>query len=122
MRQFPVPTQSSLLDFLFAREEVQGCGDNVGVLSKLFRDVALADDYAPGWVPLYFATVRGNLISECSKFLFPVPLLTLDSGLIGFQTLSGRKCNSDSTSDHCAGPPVQGDPRKTACDGIDHLE
>jgi len=50
-----------------------------------------------------FATVGGNLISECSKFLFPVSLLTLDSGLIGFQTPSGRNCDSDSgTSDHCA--------------------
>jgi len=70
MRQFPVPTQSSLLGFLFAREEVQGCGDNVVVLAKLFRYVALADDYVPGWVPLYFATAGGNLMSERSKFLF----------------------------------------------------
>src|SRR5881628_265317 len=61
-----------------------------------------------GWVALMdFATVGGNPISECSKFLFPVSLLTLDSGLIGFQTPSGRNCDSDSgTSDHCAGPPV----------------
>jgi len=106
--QFPVPAQSSLLDFLFAQEEVQCRGDNVGVLAKLFRQVALADDYVPGWVPLVdFATVGGNLISECSKFPFSVSLITLDSGLIGFQTPSGRKRNSDSgTSDHCASPPV----------------
>jgi hypothetical protein len=112
------------LDSLFAQEEVQGGGDNAGALAKLFGQVALADDYVPGWVTLMdFATVGGNLISEYSKFFFPVSLLTLHSGLIAFQTSSGRKCDSDSsTSDHYAGSPVQGNPRKTTCEGIDHLE
>jgi len=68
---------------LFAQEQVQGCGDNVGVLAKLFRQVALADDDVPSWVALMdFATVGGNLISECSKFFFPVSLLTSHSGVI----------------------------------------
>jgi len=38
--QFPIPAQRSPLDFLFAQEEVQevqGCGDTVGALAKLFR-------------------------------------------------------------------------------------
>jgi len=68
----------------------------------------LADDYVPGWVALVdFATVGGNLISECSKFPFSVSLITLDSGLIAFQTPSGRNCDCDSgTCDHRAGSPV----------------
>jgi len=47
----------------------------------------------------------------------------LEPGLIGFQTPSGRNCDSDSgASYHCAGSPVQGNPRDTTCEGIHHLE
>ena len=80
--QLPVPIQGSLLDFLFAQEEVQCCGNSVGVLAKLFRQIVLADDYVPGWVPLMdLATVGGNLISDCSKFFFPVSRWTRASSV-----------------------------------------
>jgi hypothetical protein len=35
--KLPISVQRSLLDSLFAQEQVQGCDDNVGVLAKLFR-------------------------------------------------------------------------------------
>jgi len=35
--QLPVSVQRSLLDSLFAQEEVQCCGNGVGALAKLFR-------------------------------------------------------------------------------------
>jgi len=70
--------------------------------------VAFTDDYVPGWVALVdIAPVDRNFVSESAQFFLPITLHTLGSGLIGFQTPSGRNCDSDSgTSDHCAGPPV----------------
>src|SRR5437879_12302442 len=106
--QLPISVQRSLLDFLFTQEEVQCGGNNVGVLAKLFRQVAFADDYVPGWVALVdTAPVDRNFVSESAQFFLPITLHTLGSALIGLQTPSGRNCDSDSgTSDHCAGPPV----------------
>jgi hypothetical protein len=40
------------LDFLLAQKEVECCGDGIGALAQLFGQIALADDYVPGWVPL----------------------------------------------------------------------
>jgi len=121
--QLPVPAQGSFLDFAFAQEDDQCCGNGVGALAKLFRQVALADDHVPGWVALMdFATVGRNLIGERAKFFLPVTLGTFDSGLIGFQIRSARNRDPDSTGDHRAGSPVQGNPQKTTCEGIHHLE
>ncbi len=50
--ELPIPVQGSLLDFLFAQEEVESCGNRIGALVQLFRQVALADDYVPGRVAL----------------------------------------------------------------------
>ena len=50
--ELPVPAQGSPLDFLFAQEEVECCGNRIGVLAQLFRQIALADDYVPSWVAL----------------------------------------------------------------------
>ena len=82
--------------------------------ARWVRQVALADDYVPGWVALMdIAPVDRNPIGECAEFFLPVTLHTLGSGLIGFQTPSAGDCNSDrSTSDHCASLPVQGKPRR----------
>jgi len=38
------------LDFLFAQEEIECCGNRIGALAQLFRQIALADDYVPGRV------------------------------------------------------------------------
>jgi hypothetical protein len=50
--ELPVPAQGNPLDFLFAQEEVECCGNRIGALAQLFRQIALADDYVPGWVAL----------------------------------------------------------------------
>jgi hypothetical protein len=95
------------LDFLFAQEEVECCGNGIGALAQLFRQVALADDYVPGWVSLMdIAPVGRNPVGECPEFLLVSSLCSLISNLIGFQTPSARSCNSDKTSDHCATLPV----------------
>jgi len=74
---------------------------------ELFRQIALADYYVPGWVPLMnIAPVGRNPVRECAKSLCCLPLRTLISNLIGFQIPSARSCNSDNTSDHCATSPV----------------
>ena len=105
--ELPVPAQGSPLDFLLAQKEVECCGNRIGALAQLFRQIALADDYVPGRVPLMdIASVGGNPVGECAKFLCCLPLRTLASDLIGFQTPSAGSCNSDKTSDHCATLPV----------------
>jgi hypothetical protein len=48
--ELPVPAQGSPLDFLFAQKEVECGGNRIGALAQLFRQIALADDYVPGWV------------------------------------------------------------------------
>jgi hypothetical protein len=48
--QLPIPTEWSLLDFLFAKQEVQCGADNVRTLSKLRCQVVLADHHVAGWV------------------------------------------------------------------------
>ena len=48
--KLPVPAQGSPLDFLFAQEDVERCGNRIRALPQLFRQIALADDYVPGWV------------------------------------------------------------------------
>jgi hypothetical protein len=48
--ELPIPAQGSPLDFLFAQEEVECCGNRIGALTQVFRQIALADDYVPGWV------------------------------------------------------------------------
>ena len=50
--ELPIPAQGSPLDFLFAQEEVECCGNRIGALVQLFRQIALADDYVPSWVAL----------------------------------------------------------------------
>ncbi len=50
--ELPIPAQGSPLDFLFAQEEVECCGNRIGALAQLFRQIALADDYVPSWVAL----------------------------------------------------------------------
>ncbi len=50
--ELPVPAQGSPLDFFLAQEEVECNGNRIGALAQLFRQIALADDYIPGWVPL----------------------------------------------------------------------
>jgi hypothetical protein len=95
------------LDFLFAQKKVECCGNGIGALAQLFRQIALADDYVPGWVPLMdIAPVGRNPVRECAKSLCCLPLRTLTSGLIGFQTPFARSRNSDNTNDHCATSPV----------------
>jgi hypothetical protein len=95
------------LDFLLAQEEVECCGNRIGALARLFRQIALADHYVAGWVPLMdMAPVGRNPVGQRAKSLCCLPLRTLTSGLIGFQTPFARSCNSDKTSDHCAALPV----------------
>ena len=95
------------MDFLLAQEEVECCGNRIGALAQLFRQIALADDYIPGWVPLMdIAPVGRNPVGECAKFLVRLPLRTLTSGLIGFQTPFARSCKADKSSDRCATLPV----------------
>ena len=48
--ELPVPAQGSPLDFLFAQEQVKCCGNGIGALAQLFRQIALADDNVPSWV------------------------------------------------------------------------
>jgi hypothetical protein len=44
--------------------------NRVGALTQLFRQIALADDYVSGWVPLMdIAPVGRNPVGECVKFL-----------------------------------------------------
>ena len=50
--QLPIPVEGSPLDFLFAQEQVQGCGNSVRSLAKLSCEIALADDHVPGGVAL----------------------------------------------------------------------
>src|SRR5712692_793617 len=105
--ELPIPVQGSLLDFSFAQEEVQCCGNGIGALAKLFSQVALADDYIASWVALMdIAPVARYLIGERPKFSLLLTLRTLGSGLVSFETPSARSCNSDSTSDHRAASPV----------------
>ena len=40
------------MDFLLAQEEVECCGNRIGALAQLFRQIALADDYVPSGIPL----------------------------------------------------------------------
>ena len=40
------------MDFLFAQEEVECCGNRIGALAQLFYQIALADDYVPGRIAL----------------------------------------------------------------------
>jgi len=95
------------LDFLFAQKKVECCGNRIGALAQLFRQVALADDHVPSWVSLMdIAPVGRNPVGECPEFLLVSSLCSLISNLIGFQTPSARSCNSDKTSDHCATLPV----------------
>jgi hypothetical protein len=95
------------LDFLFAQKEVECCGNRIGALAQLFGQIALADYYVPSWVPLVdIAPVGRNPVGECAKFLCCLPLRTLASDLIGFQTPFARSCNSDKTNDHCTTLPV----------------
>ena len=95
------------MDFAFAQEDIQCCGNSVGALAKLFRQVVLADDYVPVWVALMdIASVSRNPIGECAKFFFPVTLRTLDFGSVGFETNSACCCNSDRTSNHRADSPA----------------
>src|SRR5437667_8506904 len=81
-------------------------------------------NYVPGWVALMdIAPVGRNFVGESAQFFLPVTLRTLGSGFVGFETPRTSGCNSDSsTSNHCAGPPVQGNPRKSTCEGIHHVE
>jgi hypothetical protein len=52
------------------------------------REIALADDYVPSWVAVIdIAPVGRSPVGECAKFPFRLPLRTLGSDLIGFQTL-----------------------------------
>ena len=105
--ELPISVQGSLLDFLFAQEEVQCCDNRIGALAQLFRQVALADNYVPGWVALMnLASICENLVGECPEFLLIPSLCTAISNLIGFQTPSARSCKSDKTDDHCATLPV----------------
>ena len=95
------------MDLLLAQKEAECCGNGIGALAELFRQIALADDYVPGWVPLMdIAPVGRKPVGECAKFLCCLPLRTLASDLIGFQTPFARSCNSDKTSDHCTTLPV----------------
>src|SRR5438552_14579019 len=48
--ELPVPAQGSPLDYLFAQEQVKCCGNGIGALAQLFRQIALADDNVPSWV------------------------------------------------------------------------
>src|ERR1019366_8603941 len=50
--QLPIAIQRSPLDFLFAQEKVQCCGNSIRALAKSFREIALADDHVSGWVAL----------------------------------------------------------------------
>jgi hypothetical protein len=87
------------LDFAFAQEEVECCGNRIGALAQLFRQIALADDYVPGWVALmYFASIGRNPIGKHAKFFLLLSLCTFRSGSVGFETNSARCCNSDRTS------------------------
>jgi hypothetical protein len=105
--ELPVPAQGSPLDLSLAQEEVECHGYGIGALAQLFRQIALADYYVASWVPLVdIAPVGRNPVGECAKFLCCLPLRTLESNLIGFQTPFARSCNSDKTSDHCAALPV----------------
>ena len=105
--ELPVPAQGSPLDFLFAQEEVECCGNRVGTLAQLFRQIALADHYVPCRVAVMDTSPVGrNPVGECAKFLCCLPLRTLESDLICFQTPFARSCNSHKTSDHCATLPV----------------
>ena len=38
------------MDFLFAQEKFECCGNGIGALAQLFRQIALADDYVTSWV------------------------------------------------------------------------
>jgi hypothetical protein len=105
--ELPVSAQGSPLDLLLAQEEVECCGNRIGALAQSFRQIALADDYVPSWIPLMdIAPVGRNPVGECAKFLCCLPLRTLESDLICFQTPFSRSCNSHKTSDHCATLPV----------------
>ena len=105
--ELPVPAQGGPLDFLLAQEEVECCGNRIGALAQLFRQIALADDYVPSWVPLMdIAPIGRNLVGECPEFLLISSLCTLISNLIGFEIPSARSCNSDKTNGHCAASPV----------------
>src|ERR1700730_696851 len=105
--ELPVPAQGSPLDSLLAQKEVECCGNGVGALAQLFRQIVLANYYVPSWVALMdVAPVGRNPVGECTKFLCCLPLRTLASDLIGFQTPFARSCNSDKTGDHCAAFPV----------------
>jgi hypothetical protein len=92
---------------LLAQEEVECCGNRIGALAQLFRQIALADEYVPGWVPLMdIAPVGRNPVGECPEVLLISALCALISNLIGFQTPFARSCNSDKASDHSATLPV----------------
>ena len=66
------------MDFLLAQEEVECCGNRIGALAQLFRQIALADYYVPGWEPLMnIAPVGRNPVRECAKSLCCLPLRTL---------------------------------------------
>jgi hypothetical protein len=88
------------LDSTFAQEKSQCGGNSIWVLTKLFGQIALADDDLPSWVALMdFASVGRNPIGECAKFFLPVTLRTLDFGFFGFETpYSGSKRSIRSTS------------------------
>lgn len=104
--QLPVPVQRSLLGSFFTQEEVQCCGNSVGALAKLFRQVVLAHNHIPRWIALMDSVSVGrNLVCECTKFLFLPTLRTLSTGLIGLQTPPAHSCNSDSSDQY--DPPVQ---------------
>ena len=105
--ELPVPAQGSPLDFLLAQKEVECCGNSIGALAQLFRQITLADDYVPSWVSLMdIAPVGRNPVGECPEFPLISSLRALISNLIGFQTPFARSCNSDKTSDYCAASPV----------------
>ncbi len=107
------PFREAFWTFCSPKRMFSGVATLSGRLRSCSAKSPLADDYVPGWVALMdFVPVARYLIRERPNFLFPVSLRTLGSGLIGFQTPSARSCDSDSTSDHCASLPVQGNPRR----------
>src|SRR2546425_12586551 len=47
--QLPISIERSLLDLLFAKQEVQCCADNVRTFPKLRCQIVLANHHVPSW-------------------------------------------------------------------------
>ena len=115
--QLPIPTERSLLDFLFTKQEVQCCADYVRAFSKQCCQIVLADHNISSWVAtMDIATVAGDFVSEGSDLFFLGSLRTFFPYLLRLKAPSQRDGNTDNTSDRRSGFPVQGNQGKTSSD------